>query len=132
MSKVFKKLNLKEQPEILVLNAPESFETELDRLKNVTIHRDLAMMEAVDFALAFVQDEETIAQIARDMAPKARGDAIIWFAYPKMSSKKYTCAINRDTGWEALDTLGFKAVRQVSIDADWSALRFRKKPFVGT
>jgi hypothetical protein len=47
-------------------------------------------------------------------------------AYPKGSSKAYRCEFNRDTGWQALGAAGFEPVRQVSIDADWSALRFRR------
>jgi hypothetical protein len=39
MSIIFNKLNLKSQTEILVLNAPESFEPELAALNNVTIRR---------------------------------------------------------------------------------------------
>jgi hypothetical protein len=36
----------------------------------------------------------------------------------------------RRTGWQALSDAGFRPVRQVAIDADWSALRFRRKEFV--
>lgn len=39
MSDVFKKLNLKHQEEILVLNAPESFEPELASLDGVAVRR---------------------------------------------------------------------------------------------
>jgi hypothetical protein len=56
----------------------------------------------------------------------------LWFAYPKKTSKKYDVNIHRDKGWEALEQLGFKGVRQVAIDQDWSALRFRRQKFVGS
>ena len=36
----FAKLNLKDQPEIVVLNAPAGFEPELKSLKGVTVRRD--------------------------------------------------------------------------------------------
>jgi hypothetical protein len=39
--------------------------------------------------------------------------------------------VNRDTGWEALQAAGFDTVRLVAIDADWSALRFRRKEHIG-
>ena len=61
---------------------------------------------------------------------KARGDAVLWFAYPKGSSKKYKCEFNRDTGWHVLGAAGFEPVRQVAIDQDWSALRFRRAGFI--
>jgi hypothetical protein len=58
------------------------------------------------------------------------GDAIVWFAYPKGTSKRYTCDFNRDTGWDVLGRLGFEPVRQVALDEDWSALRFRRAEFI--
>jgi len=61
----------------------------------------------------------------------ADGDPLLWFAYPKGSSKKYRCAFNRDTGWDVLKSLGFDTVRAVAIDEDWSALRFRRVECIG-
>ena len=132
MSEIFKKLNLKDQGEILVLNAPESFEPELHNaaLQNVVIRRSLAEVEGIDFSLAFVIRQEELDQISAAVTLKARGDAVIWFAYPKGSSKKYKCEFNRDTGWHVLGAAGFEPVRQVAIDADWSALRFRRAAFI--
>ena len=48
----------------------------------------------------------------------------------KGSSKRYTCDFNRDTGWHVLGEAGFEPVRQVAIDEDWSALRFRRVEFI--
>ena len=56
----------------------------------------------------------------------------MWFAYPKGSSKRYRCGINRDTGWAALGKAGFEGVRMVAIDEDWSAVRFRRAEFIKT
>jgi hypothetical protein len=63
-------------------------------------------------------------------ASKAEGDAVLWFAYPKRTSKRYKADFDRDHGWEVLRAAGFEPVRQVAIDADWSALRFRRSEFV--
>jgi hypothetical protein len=64
--------------------------------------------------------------------PLLEGDALLWFAYPKGTSKKYTCDFNRDTGWQIVGDHGFEGVRQVAIDEDWSALRFRRTKFIKT
>ena len=40
MTPLFNKLNLKGQKDIVVLNAPESFQREMDALEGVAIHRD--------------------------------------------------------------------------------------------
>ena len=132
MTDIFKKLNLKDQGEVLVLNAPESFEPELAVLETVDIRRSLEGIQRVVFSLAFVTQQDEVNDFARAIARKAEGDAIVWFAYPKGSSRKYTCEFNRDTGWAVLGELGFEAVRQVAIDADWSALRFRRAEFIKT
>ena len=130
MTPLFKKLNLKDQKEIVVLNAPDSFESELAGLTGVAILRSLAAAKQVTFSLCFVTTKEEIDQIVDRLAPKIEGDATIWFAYPKGSSKKYKSEINRDKGWGILGQHGFEPVRQVAIDQDWSALRFRRVEFI--
>jgi hypothetical protein len=132
MSDIFKKLNLKDQKEILVLNAPESFEPELASLDDIAIRQSLDSIQRIVFSLAFVTKQDEVDSFARSIAEKAEGDAIVWFAYPKASSKKYTCEFHRDTGWAVLGQLGFEGVRQVAIDADWSAIRFRRVEFIKT
>ena len=132
MSAIFNKLNLKSQTEILVLNAPESFEPELAALENVTIRRSAQDVKEIAFSLAFVTRQKEVDAIAGIIARKATGDAIVWFAYPKGTSKKYKCDFNRDTGWAALGAAGFEGVRMVAIDEDWSALRFRRVEFIRT
>ena len=132
MSAVFKKLNLKDHENILVLNAPASFETELASLENVVIHRMLDEVAKIDFSLAFVTTQAELDRLSRTVGEKAEGDAILWFAYPKGSSKKYKCEFNRDSGWTVLGELGFEPVRQVAIDEDWSALRFRRAAYIKT
>ena len=80
--------------------------------------------------LAFVTTQVQVDTLARDVAQATSGDAVVWFAYPKQSSKRYRCDFNRDTGWAALGTAGFEPVRQVAVDEDWSALRFRRVEFI--
>src|ERR1700732_2712245 len=102
MSAVFNKLNLKNQTEILVVGAPESFEPELTTLENVTIYRNTQDIKEIPFSLAFVTKQREVDAIAKAIARKANGDAVVWFAYPKGTSKKYKCELNRDNGWAAM------------------------------
>jgi hypothetical protein len=129
---LFKKLNLKDQKQVLILNAPDSFEPELETLEGVTVQRDLVEVQTITFSLAFVTKQAEVDELVGAIAPKTQGDAIVWFAYPKGTSKKYKCEFNRDTGWAVLGEAGFEGVRQVAIDADWSALRFRKVEFISS
>lgn len=130
MSAIFKKLNLKDQSVILVCNAPDSFEPEFASLENVSIRRHVAEISEIEFSLAFVMKQQEIDELAGAIAQKTKGDATVWFAYPKGSSKNYKSEITRDTGWAILGDFGFEPVRQVAIDADWSALRFRRVQYI--
>ena len=127
----FAKLNLKDQADIVVLNAPASFESELKSLKGVSVRRD-AKGGDIGFSLAFVMTQKEVDTLAPQVAKKAKGDAVVWFAYPKGSSKKYKSQINRDNGWAVMGDAGFEPVRMVAIDEDWSALRFRRVEFIKT
>jgi hypothetical protein len=84
------------------------------------------------FSLAFVTRQQEVDALGKAIAKLAEGDAIVWFAYPKGSSKRYTCDVNRDTGWKILGAAGFEGVRMVAIDEDWSAVRFRRVEFIKT
>jgi hypothetical protein len=50
--------------------------------------------------------------------------------YPKGTSKTYQSDFNRDTGWEIMGRYDMEAIRQVAIDEDWSAIRFRKADYI--
>ena len=130
MTKLFDKLNLKDHREVLVVNAPASFESELAALAGVTVLRDPGNVKVVRFALAFATTQAEIDRLAKLLSAKAEGDALLWFAYPKGTSKKYKCDFNRDTGWTVLKSAGFDTVQAVAIDEDWSALWFRRAEFI--
>jgi hypothetical protein len=124
MSALFRKLNLDAQDTIHVLNAPESFEPELAALRGVTVKRSVAGTSS--FAMAFVITQAQLDAASRKLAAACVGDTVLWMVYPKGTSKKYKCEFNRDSGWPVLGAAGFEPVRMVAIDADWSALRFRR------
>jgi hypothetical protein len=132
MPSTFDKLNLKEQKQILVINSPASFEPELKALRSVTVLSDLKNAGQIEFSLAFVTKQQEVDALGKSIAKKAQGDAVVWFAYPKGSSKKYKSEINRDSGWKVLGDAGFEPVRMVAIDEDWSAVRFRRAEFIKT
>ena len=130
MATLFDKLQLKDHNEILVLQAPESFEQELSRLPILHIHRLIESLPEIRFSLAFVTKQDEVDALAPEIAARAKGDAAVWFAYPKGTSKKYKCDFNRDTGWAALNAAGFDTVRSIAIDEDWTGLRFRRTEFI--
>jgi hypothetical protein len=123
MTPLFKKLNLGAVTVVHVLDPPPSFEPELSALAGVRIEREVA--GPVMFALAFVTTLAQVDAAARALTRHAAPDAVLWMVYPKGTSRRYRCEFNRDTGWASLGEAGYEPVRQVAIDEDWSALRFR-------
>ncbi|MCZ8355720.1 MAG: hypothetical protein O9340_13355 [Cyclobacteriaceae bacterium] len=133
MTPLFKKLNCKNQSIIFILNAPDSFQKEIDEMEKVALVKtDLAKAKEIPFVLAFVTKLKDVESIAIKLKQLYKEDEIVWLAYPKLSSKKHTCEFNRDTGWQAIGDIGFEGVRMVAIDEDWSALRFRKAENIKT
>ena len=103
----------KEQPNIVAINSPKTFDNELEEMsKRANIIKDF--MEVIE-----------IEQFISTIYQKLKGDAVIWLCYPKMTSKNYKCHFNRDSGGTSLGKYNLEPVRQVAIDDDFSALRFR-------
>jgi len=132
MDPVFKKLNYKDQKQIVVLNSPESFSPNIEAMKPRCRVKDRLKDEMVSFLLVFVTTSDEIKHQAVFLKGKLSDDAVVWFAYPKKTSRKYESDISRDKGWQPLGDLGFEPVRQIAIDEDWSALRFRNPDFIKT
>jgi len=133
MNAIFKKLNYKDQDKVYIVNAPKSFEKETDEMQTITaLKTSIGAAKEVDFFLAFVTKQKEVDDLTKKVAPLIKGDGLLWFAYPKGSSKKYKCEFNRDNGWNELGNHGFEPVRMVAIDEDWSALRFRKAEDIKT
>lgn len=132
MGPVFKKLNLKDHDPVVVLSAPAEFAAETAALGDRRVVRDLDQVDGVAFALGFARDRAELDRLSADLVAKAEGDVVLWIAYPKKSSKRYRTDFDRDRGWDVLGAAGFEPVRQVAIDADWSALRFRRVAHVKT
>jgi hypothetical protein len=131
MDAVFRKLNYKGQNLIWVLNPPGSF-------KNVilSVADEALITEGKDFngkagfAIVFAILKKDLDELVHLVVPKLEDDAVFWICYPKSASKNYKCDFNRDTGFELLGSYQMEPVRQVAIDKDWSALRFRHVKYI--
>jgi hypothetical protein len=133
MTPLFKKLNYKNQTSIVSINSPSSFKVELFAMeKFTTITTSLKDVKEIEFAICFASTQKEIDQFVKSALKKLKGDALLWMCYPKMKSKNYTCDFNRDTGWYSFGEYNLEPVRQVSIDEDWSGLRFRNVDYIKT
>ncbi len=128
---LWKKLNLKDAPSLAVVDRYGVMAPHVASLDGA--HRVSASPTAdTGFLVALATTLDEVASHARLAASMAGDDPIVWVAYPKGTSKKFRCEFNRDTGWAAMGEAGFEPVRQVALDDDWSALRFRRVQHIRT
>jgi hypothetical protein len=131
MSALLGKLQYEGSEKIYVLGAPKELEPHLQDMARVTtVKSSPTCKQEYGFALFFVKSCADIAKYAPKAAQKVPDDGLLWFAYPKKSTKSYQTDISRDGGWQPLGDLGYEAVRQVAFDDDWSVLRFRRVEFI--
>lgn len=129
MDDLLRKMNYAGQSEVCVVNSPTSFDARLASWRlEAEVHESLG--PNATFVVAFATTKDAVDAIAQQAHACTQGDATVWVAYPKTSSKRYRCDFNRDTGWDQFGAHGFEPVRQVAIDEDWSALRFRRVEYI--
>jgi hypothetical protein len=131
MNDLLTKLNYKGQQRIAVINGSEKFFAILEKeLKGVQIDKDIDQRFPYEFMILFVRFVCEVELLAPKALHNLTSDGILWFAYPKKTSKKLSSDIDRDHGWEVIIDRGFDKVRLVAVDEDWSALRFRNVRFI--
>jgi hypothetical protein len=123
---VLKKLNFKDQGQpVLVINAPKSYD-EIKAAFEGEIHQQ-AEQVIYDFVQVFGTSNQELQSNAKKAVAHVKDDGLFWLCYPKKSSKIYKGSdCSRDTVTGMLSEEGYEPVRQIAIDEDWSALRFRK------
>ncbi|WP_010181143.1 hypothetical protein [Aquimarina agarilytica] len=128
MTELFNKLGIGKVDEILILNEPEGFCQELDKLHGIIIRESVIRTSEIDFALIFVTQVSQIQNRIETVYPKLVGDAVIWFAYPSDASKT---EITETTGWGVLGDYNLKKIETTPINEDWNGVHFRKIEFIG-
>lgn len=133
MDAIFKKLNFKAQPLGCVVDAPGAFMPHIAGMEGIAeIHQEIAPHTEYPFFLGFVRDITRLETLAKRLEGVLLEDGLFWISYPKKSSKQYKTDLSRDHGWTSIGALGYEVVRQVAIDADWSAFRFRKAELIAS
>jgi hypothetical protein len=131
MKELLRKLNYKAQERIALINAEESFYLSIsEQLKGVIVDREIDPRYPYSFIILFVKSVSEVEQLTPMALHNLLADGILWFCFPKKSSKIYHSDLNRDHGWKTLNDSGLHGVRMVSIDNDWSAFRFRNARYI--
>jgi hypothetical protein len=128
---LLEKLNYKGQKRISIINAEDKFISSISpELTDVIIDDKIDPRYPYEFIIIFVKSAAEIEAIAPLTIHNLMADGILWFCYPKKSSKKYSSDIDRDHGWKILNDSGLYGIRLVTIDENWSAFRFRNIKYI--
>ena len=122
---ILEKLQLKEEKNLLIQGLPSSVEKQFAKLsynKNLT---PLLKTRKIDFALIFAINQLQLNNILKEVFSALHSESKLWIAYPKTTSK-IVSDLNRDASWEILSKNDYEAVRQVTLDHVWTAMRFKK------
>ena len=122
---ILEKLQLKDEKNLLIQGLPSSVEKQFAKLnycKNLT---PLLKSRKIDFALIFAINQLQLNNILKEVFSALTHESKLWIAYPKTSSK-IVSDLNRDASWEILSKNDYEAVRQVTLDHVWTAMRFKK------
>ena len=131
MGELLKKLNYKGSKRIAVINPEEDFLKAIsDELKDVITDKEIDQRYPYDFMLIFVKTVKEVDYYSPIALHNLTADGVLWFCYPKKSSKKYASELERDRGWKILNDLGFYGIRMVAVNEDWSAMRFRNVKYI--
>jgi hypothetical protein len=125
---LIQKFGIKPGFRLLVLNAPQGALEQLASLpEGATLHTGPDKGKSgggYDVVLTFAHNKAEVDAHAAGAAKALKKGGLLWFAYPKQTSKIKT-DIHRDTGWDAVTKLGFEGVSLTAIDDMWSAMRYR-------
>ena len=122
---ILEKLQLKDEKNLLIQGLPSSVEKQFAKLaynKNLT---PLLKTRKIDFALIFAINQLQLNNILKEVFPALHPESKLWISYPKTTSK-IVSDLNRDASWEILSKNDYEAVRQVTLDHVWTAMRFKK------
>jgi hypothetical protein len=120
-AELLKKLQIKAGAKLLMINMPREMAETLTAGAEV---EPVKFGEPFDGAIAFCENPIEVAAFADQILPALPRDGLLWFAYRKGAAGK-KAGLTRDEGWAALDKAGFRPVRSISFDEDWTGLRFR-------
>lgn len=116
-----KKLGIKDNFRIALLNAPDLFLEQLELPHTVEIVTRLT--RPLDLILFFVKSEKTLATRFSALASKLSTNGMIWVAWPKKSS-----GVQTDLSFAPVQRIGLRAglvdVKICAVDDTWSGLKF--------
>lgn len=123
MSTLSKKLRIKPEDRIAIINAPPDYPEALGPFPaGVALSQDLE--GAFDLVLYFARNSQEMGKALPALIKALKPEGLFWIAFPKRSSGVET-DLSRDEGWDAVKQADMRTVALISIDTTWSAARIR-------
>lgn len=119
MKDSLRKLKFNDTP--IVINASTEIQSELT---SIGFKTSFDKKQKATNALVFVANLKEFITFLKSEIKNIEDDAVLWFAYPKGTSKIKT-DINRDILWQEAAAYNIRPVSIVSLNETWSVLRFR-------
>ncbi len=116
-----KKLGIKPGSNIVLVNVPSDYATELDLPSDVTVNSRSG--KPLDFAQLFVKSEKELQREFSASAKRLSASGMLWVSWPKKSSGVSTNLsenIVRDVGL----AVGLVDVKVCAVNEVWSGLKF--------
>jgi hypothetical protein len=117
-----KKLGIKENQRIALVNEPGGFQKQLGALPTNT-HVVSKLTTPLDLVVLFVESERALAKQFPAIAKKISTNGMIWVAWPKKSS-----GVPTDLSFELVQRIGLDCglvdVKICAVDEVWSGLKF--------
>jgi|HigsolmetaGSP12D_1036236.scaffolds.fasta_scaffold00456_15 hypothetical protein len=118
-----RKLRLPQAGRIAVLQPPAGYLERIGRTGENTTTAD-PEAGAFDFVQLFAADVAELNRHGPAALQAVKPGGLLWICYPK-GSGAIKSDLNRDRGWETVRSAGWEGVSLVSLDDNWSAMRFR-------
>jgi len=116
------KLHIKTEAPVYIINTPGEC---LHLFEGLQLKTSLPGKTPASQLILFAEDSYTLNNFIYKLEGKLTTDVLFWIAYPKKSGRIKSDLV-RNVGWEEVFKL-YDGVSSVSIDDDWSALRFKQK-----
>jgi hypothetical protein len=116
-----KKLGIKENSHVLLLNAPAGYDRLLQPFPASVVF-DTRLTPGVDLVQVFATERDDLAKRLALLRRTLRPDASVWISWPKKASKVPT-TITEDVIRELALPLGFVDVKVCAVSDVWSGLK---------
>lgn len=115
------RLKIKEEEPLILIDVPDDLLPSFNGLK---LQTSLPGKGKATQLLFFARDKNALDAKVHDILKVMSEDGMLWVAYPKKSGAIQSDLI-RDEGWEMIYRSDWKPVSSISIDDNWSGIRFR-------